>query len=120
MITPLLALFFFSLIVIALFVVVLILASFLGPRQDSPTKQLPFECGAVSIGEANQQRFDIKYYLVAVAFILFEIGIVFLYPWSIAFAQLGQVGFISMLVFLSLLVIGFLFLWGRGVIDWQR
>ena len=120
MIAPFFALFLYLIVVAAIFTVVLILDSVLGPRQDSVTKQLPFECGVVSCGQANQYRFDVKYFLLAVAFILFEVGIVFLYPWAVAFVSLAHGGHIAMLIFLFMLAVGFLFLWGRGVIDWQR
>ncbi len=101
------------------FLVTMLLASiFLGPRRDSAMKDDPFECGTVATGTANE-RFSVKFYLVAMIFILFDIEIVFLYPWAVQALTLGWPGFYAMLSFIFVLTIGLVYVWRRGVLDWN-
>ena len=97
----------------------LMLASCLGPKNPTHTKQLPFECGAVSVGEARQQRFGVRFYLLAMLFILFDIEIVFMYPWAVVLDEIGWPGFFSMLIFVLVLAAGFIFIWRKRVLDWN-
>lgn len=97
----------------------LALANWLGPKNKSSTKQLPFECGAVSVGEAGRQRFNVRFYLIAMLFILFDVEVIFLYPWAVALPSLGWPALIQMLVFVSLLGVGLFYVWRKGVLDWN-
>jgi NADH-quinone oxidoreductase subunit A len=98
-------------------VTMLLLTIFLGPQRPSPVKDDPFECGTVATGSANE-RFSVKFYLVAMIFILFDIEIVFLYPWALQAQTLGWYGFAAMLSFLAVLTVGLVYVWRRGLLDW--
>lgn len=111
---PLLVLFFLA----AGFVITMLaLSVFLGPRNDSEVKDDPFECGTIGSG-GSSDRHSVKFYLVAMIFILFDIEIVFMYPWAVQLAELGWYGFYAMLSFLAVLGIGLAYIWKRGVLDW--
>jgi NADH-quinone oxidoreductase subunit A len=99
---------------------VLILKSVLGPRNRTRTKQLPFECGSVSVGEVGEQRFNVRFFLVAILFILFDIEVIFLYPWAVTLPQIGWFAYIQMLIFVLVLSVGLLYVWRKGVLDWNR
>jgi NADH-quinone oxidoreductase subunit A len=101
-------------------VTMLCLAVFLGPRFKTRTKQLPFECGSVSIGDVRSQRFNVGFYLVAMLFILFDIEIIFMYPWALMLPELGWFGIVEMGLFVAVLLVGFLYVWGKGVLDWNQ
>ena len=89
------------------------------PRRGSARKIQPYECGAEPVGNARQ-RFEIKFYLVAVLFILFDIEAVFLYPWAVAFRQLGLYGLVEMILFVVILLVGYLYLLQKRALDWNR
>jgi NADH-quinone oxidoreductase subunit A len=100
------------------FVTTMLLASiFLGPKKPSAVKDDPFECGTVGSGSPND-RLSVKFYLVAVIFILFDIEIVFLYPWAVKALALGWPGFAVMMSFLLVFAVGLAYIWRRGVLDW--
>ena len=100
------------------FLVTMLLASiFIGPRRDSAVKDEPFECGTIATGTASE-RFSVKFYLVAMIFILFDLEIVFLYPWALQAQTLGWYGFCAMLTFITVLSLGLAYVWRRGVLDW--
>jgi NADH-quinone oxidoreductase subunit A len=110
---PLLVLFFFAgAVVISL----LILAERTGPKSLSPVKAEPFESGNPPRGDARV-RFSVKFYLVAMLFLIFDIEVVFLYPWAILFRRLGVFGLVEMGIFLSILVVGFVYAWKRGALE---
>ena len=88
------------------------------PRRSSARKMAPYECGVEPVGDARQ-RFEIKFYLVAVLFILFDIEAVFLYPWAVAFRQLGLFGLVEMVIFVLILFVGYIYAWKRGALDWD-
>ena len=96
----------------------ILLASTLGPKKPSAEKSAPFECGkdpiSLPIG-----RLSIKFYLTAILFILFDVELVFLYPWAVVYRGLGLVGLTEMVVFLGVLMIGFFYAWDNGALDWQ-
>lgn len=96
----------------------LVLSAVLGPTHHTEMKDDPFECGTISTGDATQ-RFSVKFYLVAMIFILFDIEIVFLYPWAVKVLELGWSAFYAMMAFLFVLVVGLLYEWRRGVLDWS-
>lgn len=96
----------------------LILAQVLGPKKTNPAKEEPFESGNPSRGDARG-RFSVKFYLVAMLFLIFDIEVVFLYPWAILFRRLGLFGLVEMGIFLSILVIGFVYVWKKGALEWD-
>lgn len=97
----------------------LLVSRLLGQRRPTPGKLTPYECGMTPTGDARQ-RFSVKFYLVAMIFILFNVEIVFLYPWAIIFHELRMFGFIEMALFLGLLLAGFAYLWKKGALDWSK
>lgn len=110
----------FALMLLAAFgflIPILSLASFLGPKRYTEMKDDPFECGTVATGSANE-RFGVKFYLVAMVFILFDMEIVFLYPWALQAVQLGVSGLVAMVSFMVILSLGLVYVWRRGVLDW--
>jgi NADH-quinone oxidoreductase subunit A len=105
---------------IALFFAVLlpVLSLSLGPRRPSARKLTPYESGITPIGEA-QRRYPVKFYLIAVLFILFDIEVIFLLPWAVTFRELGMFGLAEVLVFIFILVIGYVWLWKKGAFEWE-
>ncbi len=97
----------------------LALASYLGPRRPSAVKSTPFECGSLPLGDARQ-RFDVKFYVVALLFIVFDIEAVFIYPWAVVMTELGWTGYATMAVFAFTLVVGLVYVWKKGALDWNR
>ncbi|MFT3917040.1 MAG: NADH-quinone oxidoreductase subunit A [Anaeromyxobacteraceae bacterium] len=99
------------------------LANTLGPRRPSAVKQMPFECGSVPVG-SSRERFGVKFYVVALLFIVFDIEAIFLYPWAVlllpseGYPGLGWPGFVSMGIFVFTLVAGLVYVWKKGVLDW--
>ncbi len=91
----------------------------IGRRLKNKVKDMPYECGIAPTGDA-QHRFSVKFYLVAMIFILFDIEAIFLYPWAVVFKQLKMFGFLEMLTFVVLILAGFFFIWKKGVLDWSQ
>jgi NADH-quinone oxidoreductase subunit A len=91
---------------------------FLGPSKPSATKAEPFECGNPATGTA-WGRFSVKFYLTAILFIVFDVEVVFLYPWAILFRRLGMFGFVEMLVFVAILTLGLAYVWRKGALEWD-
>lgn len=94
------------------------LSRFLGPRNASAEKTTPYECGVEPEGRARA-RFPVRFYLVAMLFILFDIEALFLYPWAKLFRELGMFGFIEMAVFILILVVGLIYAWRKGALEWE-
>ena len=94
------------------------LASILGPRQMSAVKAETFECGSETIGNARQ-RFAVKFYVVALLFIVFDVEAVFLYPWAVNFKLLGWFGYVEMAIFAATLVVGLMYIWKKGALNWE-
>jgi NADH-quinone oxidoreductase subunit A len=126
--TPLQSYFPIGLVLVAAFVlavVMLTLAGLLGPRRVSAVKNAPFECGSIPVGSARE-RFSVKFYVLAILFIVFDIEAVFLYPWAVlllpseGYAGLGWPGFVSMGIFAATLLAGLAYVWKKGVIDWSE
>jgi NADH-quinone oxidoreductase subunit A len=90
----------------------------LGKRSNNPVKDSPYESGVIPVGTARE-RFSVKFYLVAMLFILFDIEAVFLYPWAVVYRELGMFGFVEMLLFMVLVLSGFFYIWKKGVLDWS-
>lgn len=98
----------------------LAISSWLGPMNKTRTKQLPFECGSVSVGSVRDQRFNVRFYLIAMLFILFDIEVIFLYPWALVLRELGWPAYMAMLSFMAVLGFGLAYVWKKGVLDWNR
>ncbi len=96
----------------------LTLANTLGPRRPSLVKSAPFECGSEPVGSARD-RFGVKFYVVALLFIVFDIEAIFLYPWAVLFTELGWAGYVEMGLFVFTLVVGLVYVWKKGVLDWN-
>ncbi len=95
-----------------------LLASILGPKKPSKVKSEPFETGVPTFGVPSGHM-SIKFYLTAILFILFDVEIVFLYPWAVAFRELGSFGLAGMSIFLGILMVGFFYAWDNGALDWK-
>ena len=101
------------------FVVVTMVATHaLGPKRKSKTKLDPFECGIESQGNARVP-FNIKYFLVAILFVLFDVEVIFMYPWAVNFKELGVAGLVEMIVFIVLLMVGFVYIKKKGAFKWD-
>ena len=94
------------------------LASVLGPKRPNPVKAEPFECGEKPFA-LPEGRLPVRFYLVAMLFVLFDVELVFFFPWAVVYRQLGVFGFIEMLVFLFFLVLGFLYAWKKGALEFR-
>jgi len=119
MINPYVALLGLAVVIAGFLITMLLLASVLGPKNKTRTKQLPFECGSVTVGAVSDQRFNVRFYLVAMLFILFDVEVVFMYPWAVVLTTLGKTGFYSMLTFMIVLALGLVYVWRKGVFDWN-
>src|SRR5881227_3809506 len=93
------------------------LSVLLGPKNPTPEKLAPYECGMPAVGDARE-RHSVKFYLVAMIFLLFDIEIAFLYPWAMALRDLGWNGFAQVLLFIALLLAGYVYVWRKGALDW--
>jgi len=102
----------------ALPIAISVAATVLGPRRPSPVKSEPFECGSESTGSARE-RFAVKFYVVALLFIVFDVETVFLYPWAVNFKALGWFGYAEMLVFAATLLVGLIYVWKKGALNWE-
>jgi NADH-quinone oxidoreductase subunit A len=91
----------------------------LGKRVKDRVKDSPYECGIAPTGSARE-RFSVKFYLVAIVFILFDIEAVFLYPWAVVYRELKMFAFVEMLLFIVLIVCGFFYIWKKGALDWSK
>ena len=108
-----------ALIAMALAIGLIGASSLLGKRARSPQKDTPYECGMAPVGSA-QNRFSVKFYLVGMIFILFDIEAVFLYPWAVVYRELKMFGFFEMLIFILLVLVGYLYVWKKGALDWAQ
>ena len=96
----------------------ILLSGLLGPRKPTPEKAAPYECGMPPVGDARERQ-SVKFYLVAMIFLLFDIEVAFLYPWAIAFRELGVVGYWQIVTFFMLLLTGYVYVWRKGAFDWS-
>ena len=102
------------------FIVATMLATHnLGPKRHSKLKDEAFECGIESVGDARTP-ISVKYFLVAILFVLFDVEIIFMYPWAVNFRALGWLGFVEMIIFMSLLLLGFIYVIKKGVLKWEK
>jgi NADH-quinone oxidoreductase subunit A len=96
----------------------ILLSQFLGPKRPSAEKAAPYECGMPAVGDARERQ-SVKFYLVAMVFLLFDIEVAFLYPWAAAFRTLGTTGFWQIVTFFGLLLTGYIYVWRKGAFDWS-
>ena len=108
----------FILVGLAVGVAPVVLGSLLGPHRPDPEKLSPYECGFEAFEDARM-KFDVRYYLVAILFILFDLEIAFLFPWAVSLREIGPTGFWAMMIFLGILVVGFAYEWKKGALDWE-
>jgi NADH-quinone oxidoreductase subunit A len=88
-----------------------------GPRRPTPEKLAPYECGMPAVGDARERQ-SVKFYLVAMIFLLFDIEVAFLYPWAMALRDLGWVGLVQVITFFLILSVGYIYVWRKGILDW--
>ena len=98
--------------------VMILVGAVLGPQRPDSQKNSPYECGFEAF-EDSRMKFDVRYYLVAILFIIFDLEIAFLFPWAIVLDQIGLFGFLAMMVFLGVLVVGFIYEWRKGALEWE-
>lgn len=96
----------------------LLLSALIGQKKPTLTKSMPYECGMVPIGDARQP-FSVRFYLVAMIFILFDVEAIFLFPWAVVYRELRWFGFLEMLIFLVVIFAGYLYAWKKGALDWS-
>jgi len=113
--TGIFILFVFSAALAGLFIY---LATTLGPKKPNPVKSEPFECGEKPFG-LPEGRLPVRFYLVAMLFVLFDVELVFLFPWAVVYRQLGILGFVEMIIFLFFLVLGFVYAWKKGALEFK-
>jgi NADH-quinone oxidoreductase subunit A len=115
---PYLSVILFILVGVAVGVLPQAIGFVFGPNRPDAQKNSPYECGFEAFEDARM-KFDVRYYLVAILFILFDLEIAFLFPWAVALKEIGIVGFWAMMIFLTILVVGFLYEWKKGALDWE-
>src|SRR5436309_9767086 len=108
----------FILVGVGVGVAPVVLGKLLAPNRPDPEKLSPYECGFEAFEDARM-KFDVRYYLIAILFILFDLEIAFLFPWAVVLPDIGFFGFASMMVFLLILVIGFIYEWKKGALEWE-
>ena len=108
----------FILVGLAVGVAPMVLGKLLGPSRPDPEKLSPYECGFEAF-EDSRMKFDVRYYLVAILFILFDLEIAFLFPWAVVVNEIGLPGYLAMMLFLGILVVGFVYEWMKGALEWE-
>ena len=108
----------FALVAISFPIITLLLARVVRAGSPDPVKAEPYECGVKAPTRALDTRFSIRYYLIAVLFVVFDVETIFLFPWAVRFRQLALFGFVEMMVFLAILLVGYLYAWRRGALEW--
>ena len=99
-------------------VVPIIIGFILGPHKPDNEKLSPYECGFEAF-EDSRMKFDVRYYLVAILFIIFDLEIAFLFPWAVVLDDIGLFGFVAMAIFLGILIVGFIYEWKKGALEWE-
>tara|TARA_Y100000590_G_scaffold140121_1_gene160680 strand:- start:33016 stop:33384 length:369 start_codon:yes stop_codon:yes gene_type:complete len=108
----------FLFIALGLSVGFIVLNFLFSPRKPDPEKLSAYECGFEAFGDSRME-FDVRFYLVAILFIIFDLEIAFLFPWAISLGSIGALGFWSMMIFLFVLTVGFIYEWKKGALDWD-
>ncbi len=118
MLAPYFPVLMFIVVGLVLGAVMLTIGRVISPYKPDPEKLSPYECGFEAFEDARM-KFDVRYYLVAILFILFDLEIAFLFPWAVVLKDIGFAGFAAMMVFLAILVVGFVYEWKKGALDWE-
>jgi len=108
----------FLIIALTLSIGFIVINFFLSPNKPDPEKLSAYECGFEPF-EDSRMEFDVRFYLVAILFIIFDLEIAFLFPWAISLGSIGALGFFSMMIFLFILTVGFIYEWKKGALDWE-
>ena len=108
----------FILVGVAIGVLPVLLGWLVAPNRPDPEKLSPYECGFEAFEDARM-KFDVRYYLVAILFIVFDLEAAFLFPWGVSLSEIGVVGWVSMMIFLGILVVGFVYEWMKGALEWE-
>ena len=109
----------FMVVAIGLVAVIVFLSELLGKKKHFASKDMPYECGMDPIGDARS-RYTVRFYVIAMFFIVFDIEAIFLYPWAVVYKQLKMFAFVEMLLFVAFVMAGFFFIWKKGVLDWAH
>jgi len=112
------SLFFLFVLSAAIPLIMVGIASLTGASKPTTTKDMPFECGVEPTGDARR-RFSVKFFLVALLFLIFDVETIFIFPWAVLFRKLGWFGFIEMTVFLFILLLGLFYVWRKGALEWE-
>ena len=118
MLEPYFPILIFIIVGLGLGVLLLSVGSVLAPNRPNPEKLSPYECGFEAFEDARM-KFDVRYYLVAILFILFDLEIAFLFPWAVVLQDIGFEGFVAMMIFLLILIVGFAYEWKKGALEWE-
>jgi NADH-quinone oxidoreductase subunit A len=113
-----LPIFIFFIVAVGFALVTIFLSAIFGKRKITPQKMIPYECGMDPIGEARK-RFSVRFYIIAMLFIIFDIEAVFLFPWAVIFRDLKIFGLMEMVVFIAILLVGFGYVWKKGALEWE-
>jgi NADH-quinone oxidoreductase subunit A len=109
--------FIFVAVVAVLIPITLLLARLIRPDNPNRTKLMPYECGIDPVDSARG-RYTVRYYIIAILFVVFDVETIFLFPWAVKFKALGMFGLMEMLVFLAILIVGYIWIWGKGALEW--
>jgi NADH-quinone oxidoreductase subunit A len=99
-------------------IALIVIGNLLGPKRPTAEKLSPYECGFAAF-EDSRMQFDIRYYLIAIQFIIFDLEIIFIVPWATVFRQLGVLGLVEMGIFVGMLLLGFVYIWKKGALEWE-
>lgn len=108
----------FIIVGLAVGVAPLVLGKLVSPHKPDAEKNSPYECGFEAFEDARM-KFDVRYYLVAILFILFDLEITFFFPWAVVLREIGLFGYVAMMIFLGILVVGFVYEWKKGALEWE-
>ncbi len=109
--------FIFMAVAFAIPAVTLVLFKLVRPENPHTTKLMPYECGIDPVDNARG-RYTVRFYIVAILFVVFDVETIFLFPWAVQFKELGLFGFVEMLIFLAILVVGYIWIWKKGALEW--
>ncbi len=108
----------FLIVALGIGIALIVLGNLIGPKRPTAEKLSPYECGFAAFEDAKMQ-FDVRYYLIAIQFIVFDLEIIFIVPWSLVFTELGPRSLITMGLFVGMLFLGFIYVWKKGALEWE-
>jgi NADH-quinone oxidoreductase subunit A len=118
MLTDYLPIFIFFVVAVGFALFTIVASAVIGKRKVTPQKMMPYECGMDPIGQARNP-FSVKFYIIAMLFIIFDIEAIFIYPWAVIFRDLKIFGLVEMAVFIAILLVGFIYVWKKGALEWE-